>query len=574
MRELWARLMAHKGKLLTVTLLRVVSSVTALFLPYIMSDIVNVGITNRDMSYITSRCLQMILVALVSLAASIGTIYMNATITTSFTGKLQRDLFTQIMGMSFEDYSSFGTSSLITRCNEDVFTIEEVISQITYVLISFPVLFIGGVILTMQKDLKVGLIMLLISPIILLLVWLVTRNMGKMWENSDRYIDVQNKLVRERLFGLRVIRAFDKEDYEHERISKATETMAVNIIKANVLAGFLTPICTILLNMVMVVMLYTGSMDLVNGGSVTAGDLIAAVQYIALVLNGLLILSFAMAFLPHLKVSLRRVNEILNTKIKEPEQSEGILEEQGLTVSHVSFTYPGAEEETLTDISMEIPKGEKIAIIGGTGSGKSTLIKLLMGFYPIEQGEIRLGEREYSNLSPETIRENLSVALQKSMIFEGTIGDNMRYGQMDASEEDLERVSEIAQILDFVREHEEGFSYMLTQSGANISGGQKQRINIARTILKKASVYIFDDSFSALDFLTESKLRKALNTYLEGKTQIIITQRAATAMSCDRIYVLDDGRLVGSGSHKELLDTCSIYREIYDSQIGGDAHAC
>lgn len=571
MKELVRRLLVYKWKFLAVILLRAVSSVAALFLPFIMSDIVNEGIRNEDMDFIVNRCIWMMVTALVALASSLLTIYFNSWITAKFTGTLQKDLFATIIGMKFEDYSSFGTSSLITRCNEDVYTLEEVIAQITYVLVSFPVLFIGGVVLTMMKDVKVGLIMLVVSPIILIFVSLITRNMGRLWENSDKYIDIQNKLVRERLSGLRVIRAFDKEGYEHGRIAKATEKMAENIIHANVLGGTMAPVCTALLNLILVAMVYVGAIDMTSGGSITAGDIVASVQYIALILNGILILSWAIVFIPHLKVSLRRIEEVLHTPVAKNLESEGIVTDGSFRMEHVTFSYPGAEDAALEDISLDAKAGETVAIIGGTGSGKSTLIKLLMGFYPLENGTIVLGERDYSTLSMETIRDNISVALQKSMIFEGTIADNIRYGKADATEEEMTTVCEIAQIMDFVREHEEGFSYALTQSGANISGGQKQRINIARTILKKAPIYVFDDSFSALDYLTESNLRRALNKYLDKKTQIIITQRAATAMRCDRIYVLDEGKVVGSGTHQKLLAECNIYKEIYDSQLGGDA---
>lgn len=572
MKELWNRLILYKWRFVGVVVLRAVSSIAALILPFIMSDIVNVGIAESNMNFIMKRCLWMLVTAFIALVSSVLTIYLNSWITAKFTGKLQKDLFQTIIGMKFEDYSSFGTSSLITRCNEDVFTLEEVIGQITYVLVSFPVLFIGGVVLTMMKTVKVGLIMLVISPVILIFVALITRNMGKLWENSDKYIDVQNKLVRERLSGLRVIRAFDKEAFEHNRIAKATERMAENIIKANVLGGTMAPVCTALLNLVLVAMVYVGALDLTSGGNITAGDIIASVQYIALILNGLLILSWAIVFIPHLKVSLRRINEVLHTEIAKHQESEGVVTDGSFTMEHVTFYYPGAEDATLSDLSIEAKAGETVAIIGGTGSGKSTLIKLMMGFYPVQDGQIFLGNREYHSLTMETIRDNISVALQKSMIFEGTIAENIRYGKSDATESELEKVCEIAQIMDFVREHETGFAYELSQAGANISGGQKQRINIARTILKEAPIYIFDDSFSALDYLTESNLRRALNQYLDGKTQIIITQRAATAMRCDRIFVLDDGCIVGSGTHQELLQTCTIYKEIYDSQLGGDNH--
>ena len=369
MKELVQRLMKHRTRFLIVVLLRAVSSVATLLLPFIMSSIVNNGITSGDMGYISSRCLMMLGAALVALLSAVLTTFLNSGITAEFTADIQKDLFGKIMGMKFEDYTGFGTSSLITRCNEDVFTLQEVIAQITYVFVSFPVLFLGGVILTMMKDVKVGCVMLIVSPVVLLIVRLITKNMGRLWENSDKYIDIQNKLVRERLSGIRVIRAFDKEEFEHGRIASATKEMAQNIIHANVLSGTLRPICSILLNLVMVGMLYVGAKDMTEGGLITAGDIAASVQYIALVLNGLMILCWAIAFMPHLKVSLRRINEVLQVENTQTEESEGIITDGSFCMEHVTFYYPGAEDATLTDVSLEAKSGETIAIIGGTGSG-------------------------------------------------------------------------------------------------------------------------------------------------------------------------------------------------------------
>lgn len=594
MKEFLNRLFVYKGKLAAIVFLRAASSVASLMMPYIMSEIVNNGIAKTDMNYIYKSGAVMLLMSVIAMATAIITVYINTSITSDFTAGLQKDMFAKIMNMSFEEYQTIGTSSFITRCNEDVRTMEELVGQISYVFVSFPVLYIGGVILTMKKDIRTGLIMLFISPLILFIVSFITRKMGKLWENSDKYIDIQNKLVRERLSGLRVIRAFDKEDYEHGRIEFATKQMAHNIIKANVLSGVITPLCTMLLNVVTVIMLYTGAKNLkagsmlAAGSAVTsAGDIIASVQYIALIANGLLILSWSLVFIPHIKVSLRRINEVFavdkntvqmnnfkDTALKHQE-AEIVRNEPHekllgrIDIKNLTFSYSGAQTPALENINIHIEDGETVAIIGGTGSGKSTVAKLLMRFFDEYSGEIYIGDRAYSDISTESIRDNIACALQKSMIFEGTVGANIKLGKEDAKEEDMVKVCEIAQIYDFVKSHEEGFEYMLTQAGANISGGQKQRINIARTIIKPAEVYIFDDSFSALDYLTESNLRKALNAYLKGKTQLIITQRAATAMRCDRIYVMDNGRVVGDGTHKELLESCAIYKEIYKSQLGG-----
>ncbi len=375
-------------------------------------------------------------------------------------------------------------------------------------------------------------------------------------------------MVRERLTGIRVIRAFDKERYEHGRISEATDVMADNMIRANVLSSLITPVSLLLLNVVTVAVIYVGAIRMQNPAILKAGDIIAIIQYVGIASNGLLAAVWVFAWLPHFKVSARRVNEVLSLKGVPESEDKAKYIRGDLRITNLSFTYPHAKLPALTDVNMNIEEGETVAIIGGTGSGKTTLIKLLAGFYEPTEGTILFGGYDYSALTADDIRSNISVALQKSMIFEGTIKDNVMMSETDSCDEEVFHALETARMADYVNSHKEGIYYELSQSGANLSGGQKQRINIARTIFKKSSVYVFDDSFSALDFLTESKLRRALSVELKGKTQIIITQRISTAIHSDRIFVMANGKIVGEGSHDDLINTCEIYKEIYASQMG------
>jgi ATP-binding cassette subfamily B protein len=284
-----------------------------------------------------------------------------------------------------------------------------------------------------------------------------------------------------------------------------------------------------------------------------------------------MMLSWTFVFLPHLKDCVNRVTEVLNLPEEPADAGDGAILGGDLVLENVGFAYPGSEIKTVSDLNITVREGETAAIIGGTGSGKSTILKLLLDFYPPTEGTISLGGKPYAEIGRGGVRDSVSAALQKGMVFEGTLFDNVRMGDPDADEEAVKNVLDIAQMTEFLHSHEEGLNYRLAQSGANISGGQKQRISIARTILKPAAIYVFDDSFSALDYLTESKLRKALNRHLAGKTQIIITQRAATAMRCDTIFVLEQGSIVGSGTHAELVKSCRVYREIVRSQLGGEA---
>lgn len=557
------------GGILAIALFDAISTLCSLFMPYLMSGIVNQGIAEKNLERIYELGGQMLLLAAVGLVCALFTAKINAWVAGGFTYEMQNMMLQKINSLTFEEYSSIGTSSLLTRSTDDVMTLQEVAGSMAYALVSVPIMIIGGIVLSFFQDRTVALVMIVMVPLALFLVSRITKRLGGLWEFADKKMDDQNRMVRERLAGLRVIRAFDREAFEHQRISEATTQMTGSLIKSNVLSGLINPVCLFLLNMVSVLVLYVGSVKIASGALLTAGDLIAVVQYIALISNGVLALSWTIAWLPHVRVSLRRINEVLQL---EGTKQEGWGEKLGGSVqlSHVSFTYPDSETETLHDVSMDIREGEQVAIIGGTGSGKSTVIKLLLAFYRPDSGEIRLGGKDYRQTTRESIRDNLSVALQKSMIFEGTAGENIRMGKPDATDDEVMEAAEIAHIGEFIREQKEKLNYRLAQLGTNISGGQKQRFGIARTIIKPASVYVFDDSFSALDYLTESRLRRALNRYLTGKTQIIVTQRAATAMRCDRIYVMDQGETVGSGTHEELMKNCRIYQEIYHSQLGGD----
>lgn len=568
MKQLLPYLKPYRNRLIADGALFFVATLCSLLMPYFMSDIVNVGIKNGDMPYILRQGAVMLALAGAMLFSGWGSTKINAAISSGFVADLQKGIFQKINSLTFEEYETIGTSSLLTRTTDDVFTLNEASFGVVYALVTVPVLFIGGTILAFMSDWLLALVLVVLAPLVLFIVWLVTRNIGALWLNADRFIDLQNKVVRERLGGLRVIRSFDKEAFEHGRAAHATREMAKNIIRSNVLTNLINPLSMLLLNLSTVVMLYIGAVRLQVEPMLTAGAVIATIQYVALIMNGLLIMSWTFAFWPHVRVSIRRISEVLVLKGVETRASEEIRLGGLVELRNVSFRYENAETPALSHVDIRVPEGRVAAVIGGTGCGKSTVAKLLLRFHAPTEGTILLGGRDYETLARETVRDNLSVALQKPAIFQGTIAENLRMGNPDATIEQMEHACRIAQIYDFVLDHPEGFDYALSQGGSNISGGQKQRISIARAILKDAAVYVFDDSFSALDYLTESKLRRELNAFLRGKTQLIVTQRAATAMRCDVIYVLERGRVVGSGAHAELMESCPIYREIYVSQLG------
>ena len=560
----------YKKTILLLMLLYAAQTFCALFMPYVMSNIVEVGIRYGDVPYILKEGAIMVALAVGALTSAMVTNAISSRFSAKLAVDIRKQVFNKVNTLSFEQFSEIGTGSLITRTTDDVGWIEETIAQMPYVLITFPIMFFGGIVLSFKGDFTLPLILLGAAILVLGISTLITTRLEKYWQRGEEFTDVQNRVVRERLSGIRVVRAFDKEQYEHGRAARATSEMCNSYVTANTVSGLINPIASLLLNAATVAIIYVGAIRLQSNSALKAGDILATIQYIALIANAVLMLSWTISFIPHVKVSLKRIGAILDLESGVGEAASGEVLTCDVSFDGVSFAYPNSQINSLEDVSFETKNGEVVGIIGGTGSGKSTLVKLIMDFYTPNSGAQRFGGKDYAELSPATIRDNVAVALQKSMIFEGTVADNVRMGNKNATDEQVAEVLKIAQMSEFIASKEEGVNYKLTQAGNNVSGGQKQRINIARTILKPASVYVFDDSFSALDYLTEANLRKALNKYLEGKTQIIVTQRAATAMRCDRVYVLDDGKVVGVGTHKQLLKNCRTYREIYQSQMGGD----
>ena len=568
MKHLLKFIKPYTKEILLLMFLFAIRSLATLFMPYVMSDIVEIGIRNQDLDYVIKQGAVIFALAVAAFICALVTNRVSSNFSSKIAVNMRKQVFNKVNQLTFEQFSEIGTGSLLTRTTDDIGWMEETISQVPYVLISCPILFAGGIALSFRGDWVLPLILLGVSVVVLVITTLICGTLEKHWQRGDEYTDVQNRVIRERLSGIRVVRAFDKEDHEHERAKKATSEMCNSFVRANTISGIISPLASLFLNVATVVIIYVGAIRLQSVETLKAGNILATIQYVALIANAVMILSWTISFVPHIKVSLRRISAILDAPT-QTEESSGEVLTGDVKFENVSFAYENASANVLTDVSLDIQDGEIVGIIGGTGSGKSTLVKLILDFYSTSGGKRCVGGRDYDELSPATVRDNVAVALQKSMIFEGTVADNVKMGNRDATDKQVEEALSIAQMSDFVESHEEGLNYKLTQAGNNISGGQKQRINIARTILKPAQIYIFDDSFSALDYLTEANLRKRLNVFLSGKTQIIVTQRAATAMRCDKVYVMDNGKVVGMGTHKQLLRECQTYKEIYDSQMGG-----
>lgn len=559
--------------IIAVVMLALVESAASLALPYLMSFIVKNGINALDMRVTLYAAGAMVVMAAIGLAAGIISYKISSGVLSRYSRTLREAVFKKVNTLNPDRLNHWGTGALVTRSTNDIGLLEECASFLMRGVISIPILVFGGGVLAFLADPWLALIMFTFVPVVVAVLYLVVRRIMPLWEKSDEYIDKQNSIIRERLTGIRVIRAFNREDKECERANEATRIMAENIIKANVNMGILTPLILLGLNMVTVLIVLVGAELMQSGKSaVTGADIIAIVQYVGLVMNGIMMFAMMLVFLPKVVVNSRRINEVLETEVPdEPDDEDTADFSGGLKFNHVNFAYEGAAENALSDICFEIQPGEKVAFIGGTGSGKSTIVRLIMKFFTSGEGEISFDGRSINDISGKKVRDNVTCVLQNATIFSGTIRSNVRMAAADADDAAVYDALTVAELKGFVDNLENGLDYEIQSGGTNLSGGQKQRIAIARALLKKGAIYLFDDSFSALDFLTESRIKEKLNKKLEGRTRIIMTQRASTAAACDRIFVLENGRIAGSGRHDDLLENCRQYREIYESQTGSRA---
>ncbi len=570
MKEILKFLKPYRRGLILSALAVLVSTVCDLWLPTIMSQILNQGVYQKDLGYIAICCGWMLLVAGISLICVLLGARLSVRVVEGFSADLRSSIFRKVNQMSFEEFGQLGTAALVTRATHDVETVSWIAGDLSSTAVTIPMLFFGGVIMAMGKDPVLALTMLAVVPVIVIIVILIGKKILPLWLKSDEYIDRQNDIIRQRLRGIRVIRAFNSEEKEHQRACDAIRAMSDIFIRSNTSMGAVTPVATFLLNLAAVLIVYLAGWRMEAGKGLTGGDVFAIVQYVALVANAILMGAFIIIMIPQATVAAGRIGQVLRAEgMADPVARQDLTFTGRIDFENVSFRYEGAAESALQNIHLHIAPGEKVAVIGGTGTGKSTLVSMLLGFRMPTEGRVLLDGIPTDRLSRHTMRQNMSCVLQNATIYSGTIGDNVKMGKLDATEEEILRALDIAQAREFVDSFADGVNHEIKQSGKNLSGGQKQRLSIARAVLKNAPIYIFDDCFSALDFMTEAKLRSALGREMAGKTQIIITQRVSTAMHCDRIYVMDKGSVTASGTHGELLATCGVYREIYESQTGG-----
>lgn len=540
-----------------------------LALPGYMSDIINNGIVKQDMGYIRHTGLIMIAVAAATVVCAIMGSLLASRAAARSSRDIRRALFRKVTAFSAAELNDFSTASLITRSTNDVQMVQQATVMILRLACFAPIMGIGAVIKALNTSVSlswtIGIALLVILGIMTVSFFLVLPKFQVLQTKLDKL----NLLMKERLSGVLVIRAFNTEKSEEKRFDIANRDLTKINMFTNKAMSFMMPMLMFVMNGVSILIVWAGA-HLVNDGSLMIGDMLAYLQYAMHVIMSFLFITMMFIMIPRAIVSAKRIGEVLDVEpsIEDPEMPETVEDHRGVVeFDHVSFSYPDAEKEVLEDISFIARPGRTTAIIGGTGSGKSTLISLIPRFYDATEGSVRVDGKDVRDITQHELRDQIGYVPQKGLLFSGTIASNLQYGKEDATEAEMLEAAETAQAMDFIREKEHGLDEEVAQGGTNVSGGQKQRLSIARALVKKPKIYIFDDSFSALDFKTDKALREALKEKVGDSTIIIVAQRINTIIDADQILVLDEGRLAGKGTHDELMQTCDVYREIALSQL-------
>ncbi|EDS76310.1 ABC transporter, ATP-binding protein [Clostridium botulinum C str. Eklund] len=543
-----------------------------LYLPNLMSHIVDKGVVRGDTNYILKIGMCMLLVAALGMLCTIGASFISSKVATAFGADLRYKVFTKVENFSLHQFNTIGTASLITRTTNDINQIQQVLIIMFRMMISAPLMLIGGIIMAMSKDLKLTSILLAVTPILAFCIFLITRKAIPLFKVMQLKVDKLNLVLRENLSGVRVIRAFNKMDVEKKRFNESNFDLTNTAIKVNKIMAGLMPAMMLIFNLTTVAILWFGAKR-IDASHMQVGDLMAFIQYVMQIMFSLIMVSMMFVMLPRASASATRINEVLEIETKDYIKNisnENNHSSDSVEFKNVSFSYSGSEESILKDISFKANKGEITAIIGSTGSGKSTLMELIPKFHTVTSGEILINGINVNSIENKVLRDKIGFVPQKAVLFTGSIMDNIRYGKEDASEEEVKYACKIAEASEFISNMKDGYNSIISQGGTNISGGQKQRISIARALVRKPEIYIFDDSFSALDFKTDAKLRNSLKDETKDSIVIIVAQRVSTIMDADRIIVLDEGEIKGIGTHRELLESCSVYKEIVLSQFSGE----
>ncbi|MEP6783055.1 MAG: ABC transporter ATP-binding protein, partial [Acidobacteriota bacterium] len=537
-------------------------------LPRLMADIVDHGIVPGDTRQIMISGALMLLMALVGTACAVGSSYFSSKTASGFGRDVRNQIFDRVAHLSVHQFDQFSTASLITRTTNDTTQVQQVLIMMLTMVITAPMMAIGGVVLSLSQDTRLARVLIAVIPIMAIVFFLIMRKAIPLFQQMQVKIDRLNLVLDEGLTGVRVIRAFDRNDHESRRFSAANRDLTDNAIAVNRLVSMLMPAMFMMMNLTAVAIIWFGAIR-VDAGQLHVGAMMSTLQYAVQILFSVFMVTAMFVMLPRAAASAERIDAVLDVI---PEVNDSLTPKAAATAKglvefqNVSFQYRGADEPALSGVSFVAKPGEVTAIIGGTGSGKSTLAGLIPRFYDVSEGRVLVDGINVRELRQEDLRDRIGYVPQKAVLFSGTIASNIRFGREAATDDEVKRAAVIAQAAEFIDHKPEGYTAPVSQGGINLSGGQKQRLAIARALVKQAQIYVFDDSFSALDFATDAALRAALRAETTAATVFIVSQRIGTVMNADRIIVLDDGRVAGIGTHAELLKTSDVYREIAESQ--------
>ncbi|MFB9926225.1 ABC transporter ATP-binding protein [Amycolatopsis halotolerans] len=559
----------YRGTLWLVVALQLVQTIAALYLPTLNADIIDGGLVKGDTGYIMEIGGVMLLITLVQIAGSIGAVYYGSRVDAAAGRDIRAGVFHRVQDFSAREIGKFGTPSLITRTTNDVQQIQLLAALTFTLMVSAPIMCVGGILLALQQDVPLSSLLVVIVPVLGVAVGLIVMRMRSAFRLMQVRLDKINQVLREQIMGIRVIRAFVRDKHERERFGRANDELFTVSLRVGRLMSLMFPTVMLVVNVSSVAVLWFGGQR-VDSGAMQIGALTAFLAYLLQILMAVMMATFMFMMVPRAEVSAERVSEVLDTEssVRLPDEPLPVGADRGhLDLSGVEFRYPGAEKPVLQDVSLFARPGETTAIIGSTGSGKTTLLNLIPRLMDATEGSVRVDGVDVRRLDQAALSSVVSMVPQKPYLFAGTVASNLRYGNPDATDEELWHALEVAQGKDFVERMEEGLDSPISQGGTNVSGGQRQRIAIARMLVHRPEIYLFDDSFSALDYATDAALRRALADEIRDATVVIVAQRVSTIRGADRIIVLDDGRVVGTGTHHELMDTNETYREIVLSQL-------
>jgi ATP-binding cassette, subfamily B, multidrug efflux pump len=559
----------YKRWLLIVVALQLVATIASLYLPSLNADIIDNGVITGDTEYIIRVGLIMLVVSLVQVACTIVAVYFGAKTAMSFGRDLRSSIFSHVGSFSSKEMARFGAPSLITRNTNDVMQVQTLVFMGLTLMVMAPIMMVGGVFMALREDIGLAWLVAVAVPVLAIAIGFIVSRMIPPYRRMQTDIDAVNRVLREQTTGIRVLRAFVREPFETDRFARANTDLTDVSIKVGRWMAALFPVVILVLNLSSVAVLWFGGMR-VDAGAMEIGSLTAFLSYLIQILMSVMMATFMLVMVPRASVSSDRIAEVLDTDSSVVPPISGITEvkeRSRLDLSNVGFSYPGASHPVLEDISFSARPGQTTAIIGSTGAGKTTLLNLIPRLFDTTAGSVSIDGVDVRDMDPDTLWSKIGLVPQKPYLFSGTVASNLRYGKPDASDEEIWAALEIAQARDFVEAMTEGLEAPIAQGGTNVSGGQRQRLAIARAVIRRPEVYLFDDSFSALDLATDARLRRALRPLTADATVLIVAQRVSTIADADQIIVLEDGEIVGLGTHEALLATSPTYVEIVESQL-------